>query len=161
MLWGRMMIKTAAAPNDGVHWTNIEGQGPVPGKNYRALIRYGGQHMGRLMANYETQGVGSDCWHHSQQAMPTGEWACMEWQFDAANDTMRFYLNGTEVADLTVLGQTKTTAECVSGEAGGKWEFPEFDKLSLGLELYQNDPARTLYIDDVALGTERIPCPSP
>jgi hypothetical protein len=163
MLWGRMMLKTDAAPNDGMHWTNIEGQGPVPGENYRALIRYGGQQVGRLMANYETSGVASDCWHHSQQAMPTGVWACMEWQFDAATDTMRFYLNGAEVSDLTVQNANDPPGNgdgCISNGTNGKWNFPEFDKVSLGLELYQNDPARTVYIDDVALGTERIGCPA-
>ncbi len=164
MLWGRMMIKTAAAPDSGVHWTNIEGQGAVAGESYRALIRYGGQQMGRLMANYETQGgTSSDCWHHSQQAMPTGEWACMEWQFDAATDTMKFYLNGTQVNDLTVQNANDPPGNgdgCISDGTMGKWNFPEFDKVSLGLELYQNDPARTVYIDDVALGTEQIHCPA-
>jgi hypothetical protein len=162
MLWGRMMIKTAAAPDNGVHWTNIEGQGAVAGESYRALIRYGGQQMGKLMANYETQGTSSDCWHHSQQAMPTGDWACMEWQFDAATDTMNFYLNGAQVSDLTVQNANDPAGSgdgCISNGTMGKWNFPEFDKVSLGLELYQNDPARTVYIDDVALGTERISCP--
>ncbi len=28
----------------------------------------------------------------------------MEWQLDAATDTMNFYLNGARSADLTVLG---------------------------------------------------------
>jgi hypothetical protein len=159
MLWGRMMIKTAAAPNDGVHWTNIQAEGAVTGESYRSLIRYGGQHAQKLMANYETQGVSSDCWHHSATVMPQAEWACMEWQFDAANDTMNFYLNGEPVADLTVLGQNQMASDCVSNGTNGKWNFPAFDKVSLGLELYQNDPARTVYIDDVALGTERITCP--
>jgi hypothetical protein len=163
MLWGRMMIKTDAAPNSGVHWTNIEGQGAVAGESYRALIRYGGQQMGKLMANYETQGVSSDCWHHSQQAMPTGDWACMEWQFDAATDTMTFYLDDTQVTDLTVQNANDPPGNgdgCISDGTAGKWNFPVFDKVSLGLELYQDDPARTVYIDDVALGTERIHCPA-
>jgi hypothetical protein len=153
VLWGRMMIYTEAAPNDGVHWTMIQGEGPVAGQSYRSLIRYGGQHQQRLMANYYTDDAVSDCWDHSDTEMPQGEWACMEWHYDAPNDTMRFYLDGLAVDDLTVVA---------AGEGCGgpnTWNFPEFDTALVGWESYQSDPAREIWIDDVALGTERISCP--
>ncbi len=162
VLWGRMMIYTQAAPDDGVHWTMIQGQGDVSGETYRSIIRYGGQHQQRLMANYETSGgPGSDCWHHSETEMPQGSWACMEWHYDGPADEMNFYLNGTLVNDLTVIGMNDPDNGdgCVTNDLGGVWHFPVFDKLSLGWESYQDDPAREIWIDDVAVGTERLSCP--
>jgi hypothetical protein len=40
------------------------------------------------------------------------------------------------------------------------WESPEvFDKLILGYEQYQDTPAQEVWLDDVAVGGERIGCP--
>jgi len=151
MLWGRLMIYTEAAANDGVHWTNIQAEGELsPG--VRAFIRYGGQHQQRLMANYYSED-GRDCWDHSDTAMPLGQWACMEWQYDGPNDTMRFYLNGVAVDDMTVMG----TGEGCGG--ANVWDFPVFNKVLVGWESYQTDDPREVWIDDVALGTERLGCP--
>jgi hypothetical protein len=77
----------------------------------------------------------------------------MEWHYDAPTDTMHFYLDGGAIDDITVSG---------SGEGCGgpnTWTFPEFDKALVGWESYQTDPAREIWIDDVALGTARIGCP--
>ncbi len=165
VIWGRLMVYTEAAANDGVHWTMIQGEGDVAGQPYRSLIRYGGQHMQRLMANYETNsdtaGYGSDCWHHSETKMPEGSWACIEWRFDAPSDTMNFYLDGSQVGDLTVVGMNDPSNGdgCVTNDLNGVWTFPVFDKLSLGWESYQTDDPREIWIDDVAIGTERLGCP--
>jgi hypothetical protein len=157
--YGRMMIYTTAAPNDGVHWTMLQGEGPAPAHAIqRALVRYGGQHMQRFMANYETgQGdPGSDCWKHSQTKMPEKAWACVEWYFDGASNTQKFWLDNTPVEDLTVTG---TGEGCVKDGTGGNWYFPTFEKLSVGWESYQTDAAREVWIDDVAIGTTQIGCP--
>jgi hypothetical protein len=157
--YGRMMIYTTAAPNDGVHWTMLQGEGPAPAHAIqRALVRYGGQHMQRFMANYETGSgdPGSDCWKHSQTKMPEKTWACMEWYFDGATNTQKFWLDNTPVADLTVTGKGEG---CVEDGTGGNWYFPTFEKLSVGWESYQTDAAREVWIDDIAIGTTQIGCP--
>jgi len=139
-----------------VHWTMIQGEGPATGGITRADVRYGGQHQQSLMANYDTTGKASDCWQHSQTKMPEGKWACMEWYFEGATNTQKFWLDGKAIDDLTVTGQGQG---CVSQETAGKWIFPSFERVYVGWESYQADPAREVWIDDVALGTSKIGCP--
>ena len=79
VVFGRMMIWTDQAPMDGVHWTNIQGEGPRSrSENFTALYRYGGmntQHLGKLR----------DCRRRCQRllnnstttTMPLGGGACV------------------------------------------------------------------------------------
>jgi hypothetical protein len=154
--YGRMMIYTPKAPNDGVHWTMIQGEGAATGGITRAQVRYGGQHQQSLMANYDSSGKASDCWVHSQTKMPEGKWACMEWYFEGATNTQKFWLDGKAIDDLTVTGQGDG---CVSHDTGDKWIFPTFERVYVGWESYQTDAAREVWIDDVALGTTQLGCP--
>lgn len=157
VMYGRMMFYMEQAANDGVHWTHIEGRGPLSGQNnVTAMYRYGGQHMGRLMANYETSGLSTDCWQHSQTAMPTGAWACMEWRFDGPNDRMQFWLDGVELTDLDVMGMGMG---CIGNDLAGQWPAPTFDEIRLGWESYQADAPREAWIDDVMLDDQPIGCP--
>jgi hypothetical protein len=154
--YGRMMIYTTKAPNDGVHWTMIQGEGPATMGITRADVRYGGQHQQSLMANYDSAGKASDCWQHSQTKMPEGKWACMEWYFEGASNTQKFWLDGKAVDDLTVTGQGQG---CISHDTGDEWIFPTFEHLYLGWESYQADDPREVWIDDVAIGTAKLGCP--
>jgi hypothetical protein len=155
--YGRMMIYTTKAANDGVHWTMIAGEGPAAAQGItRADVRYGGQHQQSLMANYDSAGKKSDCWQHSQTKMPEGKWACMEWYFEGATNTQKFWLDGKAVDDLTVTGQGQG---CIAHDTGDKWIFPAFEHLYLGWESYQKDDPREVWIDDVAVGTTKIGCP--
>lgn len=157
VMHGRMMFYMDQAANDGVHWTHVEGRGPLPGQNgVTALYRYGGQHQQRLMANYETSGLSTDCWHHSQTTIPTGAWACMEWMFDGPNDRMRFWIDGTEITDLDVMG---SGMGCIGNDLSGQWPAPDFEEIRVGWESYQNDAPREAWIDDVIVDDEPIGCP--
>jgi hypothetical protein len=116
------------------------------------------------MANYETPdsyggtGPASDCWDHADGTVePVGRWACVEWQFDGPNDTMRFWLDGTAIDSLTVRGVGEG---CVHQPATFEWKAPNFETLDLGWESYQGDSERTLYIDDIVISTTRIGCPA-
>jgi hypothetical protein len=174
--YGRMMFRLDSAPeaaNPAVHWTFIQSTGTVMGQTYRAQYRYGGQHPvtmagsfvgNQLMANYDTpdsysgNGPSSDCWHHAnRKVVPVGRWACAEWQFDGPNNTMRFWLDGQALDDLTVMGRGQG---CVHQPATYQWTAPNFANLEIGWESYQNDMARTLYIDDVVIHTRRVGCPA-
>lgn len=155
--YGRMMMYATKAANDGVHWTMIQGEGAATGGITNAKVRYGGQQQKSLMANYDSTGKKSDCWQHSATKMPEAKWACMEWYFDGATNTQKFWLDGNAVNDLTVMGVGEG---CLSNETDNKWVFPTFSKVSLGWESYQTDDPREVWIDDVALGTSKIGCPA-
>ena len=171
MFYGRMMFRLEAAPTGDVHWTLLEGYGTSPARpSYHALYRYGGQHPvmngttfvgSQMMANYETpdsySGTGpkSDCWKHSNKVViPEGRWSCAEWQFDGTTNTMRFWLDGAAVDTLTVMGAGEGC-----GTATPVWTAPNFERMDLGWESYQQDTARTIWIDDVVLSKTRIGCP--
>ena len=174
VIYGRMMFRLEAAPTGDVHWTFLQGSGLIAGQNYHALYRYGGQHPvmngstfvgNQLMANYETPdsyggtGPSSDCWKHaSKVVVPAGNWSCAEWQFDGPNNTMRFWLDGAAVDSLTVMG---TGEGCGHQPTGYTWTAPTFDRLDLGWESYQQDTARTIWIDDVVVSKTKVGCPSP
>ena len=173
---GRMMFFLESAPTDSMHWTFVEGRGLVPGQDYTAAYRYGGQHPvtennnflgSQLMANYETPdvyqdppvGPASDCWRHSdKKVVPVGVWACAEWSFDGPGNEMRFWLDGTEIPDLTI---QSTGDGCGSQPATFEWTAPSFTRFHLGWESYQPDAVRTMWIDDVVLSDQPIGCPSP
>jgi len=157
--YGRMMIYATSAANDGVHWTMIEADGPVAAQSItNAQVRYGGQQMKTLMANYDSTGKKSDCWQHSATKMPEAQWACVQWYFDGKTNTQKFWLNGMAIDDLTVVDYG---TGCVDHSTGDKWFFPQdFSKAYVGWESYQKDDAREVWIDDVAIGTQAIACPT-
>ena len=109
------------------------------------------------VANYETNGRFTDCWKHSQTALPLKKWACMEWRFDSTADEMRFWLDGKELADLKV---NQRGEGCLGQDLGGRWRAPKFSRMSFGWESYQNDGPQTVWIDDAAVDTKPIGCPT-
>ena len=156
--FGRMMMYATQAPTDVVHWTIVQGEGPVPGKNItNAYYRYGGQYNQRFMANYDSGPAKSDCWHHSKTTIPLNRWACVEWQFDGPTNTLRFWLDGQPIDDLTVVGKGDG---CIAHDTMDNWYAPTFNALRLGWEHYQLGPGE-LWIDDVAVDGKRIGCPAP
>lgn len=169
-LYGRMRVWLTQASPDGVHWTMIsaDGTAQAPGvwndQPFAATIRYGGQHEQRLMANYDTpgfysnEGPGSDCWHHSEQKIPEQTWTCMEWEFDSDTRTMRFWLDGAEVPDLTVGAEGQG---CVHHDAMDQWYYPSLDRMSFGWVDYQDGGSRDLWIDDITVGPSRVGCNPP
>ncbi|MFO0617741.1 MAG: hypothetical protein U0414_34425 [Polyangiaceae bacterium] len=157
IVYGRMMIYMDATANDGVHWTMIQGSGPLAGHDgVTSFYRYGGMWAGKMMANYETWGLSTDCWNNSEAVMPTGKWTCMEWKFDGPANDMHFWLDGKEISDLHVQDQGMG---CGGHDLGDQWLAPTFEKMWLGWESYQNDDAREAWIDDVILDDAPIGCP--
>jgi hypothetical protein len=172
VFYGRMLFRLEAAPTASVHWTLIQAGGLVAGQSYHSLYRYGGQQPvtqggsfvgSQLMANYETpdsysgNGPKSDCWFHSnKRVVPVGKWTCVEWKLDGPNNQMRMWLDGAPLPDLDVNGVGQG---CVNQPASYAWTAPVFDHLDVGWESYQNDEARTLYVDDLVVSKEPIGCP--
>jgi hypothetical protein len=156
--FGRMLIYATQAPTAVAHWTIVQGEGPVPGKNItRAVYRYGGQYNTRFMANYDSGPAASDCWRHSKTTIPLNAWACVEWQFDGPTNTLHFWLDGQALDDLTVVGKGDG---CIAHDTMDNWYAPTFNALRLGWEHYQQGPGE-LWIDDVVVDGKRIGCPAP
>jgi hypothetical protein len=163
-MYGRAMFWLEAAPTE-VHWTMIQAEGPTttPAPTHAAQYRYGGQHdTGRLMANYETNsGVSTDCYAHAQTTIiPTGRWACFEWHFAVATNEMQLWLDGSDVAGVHVVDRGEG---CVGQATAGQWQAPPaFTNLYLGWEHYQawSSDIR-MWVDGVAVSTERVGCPAP
>jgi hypothetical protein len=88
--------------------------------------------------------------------LPVAKWSCVEWEFDGPNNQMRLWLDGEALEDLTVMGKGQG---CVSQDAAYAWTAPTFSELELGWESYQNDEARTAFVDDVVISTTPIGCP--
>jgi hypothetical protein len=169
--FGRVMVWLDAAPTAAVHWTIVEATGLVPSQTYHSAYRLGGQHPvmnggtfagSQLMANYETpdsyggNGPRSDCWRHANGVvLPTARWSCVEWSYDGPNNAITMWLDGTQVLSVSGAGDG-----CVSQPASYPWTAPAFDTLRLGWESYQTDGTRTLWLDDVAIASERVGCPS-
>lgn len=161
-MWGRMMMYLERVPTYGaesewgVHWDMIHAEGNVPGMPYRANYNYGGMREAHTMANYFIFDPWVDCWHNSNDDIPVGRWACVEWHFAGADDRMEFYIDGNIVSSLTVNGQGQG---CSGDATGGQWLAPTFDTLWVGWQHYQkatNDI--DLWLDDVAIDDTRIGC---
>jgi len=173
--YGRMMFYLQAGPTSSVHWTFVQAGGVVPNQtpSYHAVYRYGGQMPvmnggtfagSQLMASYDTPdsyggtGPSSDCYQQSNAVVaPMGKWSCVEWKFDGMNNALQIWVDGKAIDELTVMGHSMG---CVNQPANYTWTAPTFADLELGWESYQQDDARTLWIDDVAIGTQRLSCPT-
>jgi hypothetical protein len=157
VLYGRMMVWLETPAADGVHWTMLAGQGDVKGHaGVRASVRYGGQHMGKLMANYDTSNASTDCWQHSATVMPIGKWTCFAWKLAGPTNDMQLSMDGVEIGDLHV--GTKGQG-CIGHDFSDAWLAPTFDRAEIGWESYQTDVGHTMYIDDVVLDDAPVACP--
>lgn len=94
--------------------------------------------------------------------VPMGQWTCLEWLFDGSAPGavgLQFWLDGAAVDALTVAGGK--AEECVHQD-GATYVLPSPDfaaRLDIGWESYNADgKPRTVWVDDVALGTERVGC---
>jgi len=158
-VFGRFMLFTDRIPDKTVHWNIARGAGVIDSVPFS--YSYGG--MGKLMASYfgPTTPLVTDCWQTEDQLVPTDRWVCIGFEFDGSNDEMRFWLDGTEIPELHVVGLDKTSATCTESAIDGKWIAPEFESIGVGWTSVHHDAAgaHDAWIDDVILDDEPIPCP--
>ncbi|SEK85125.1 hypothetical protein SAMN04487910_1293 [Aquimarina amphilecti] len=152
--YGSLKMYVQNASPDGIHWTMIQSSGKVKGEDYSSEIRYGGQHNKQLMANYETQGVKSDCWKHSNIKIPEDKWFVLQWYFNGNQDKMQLWLDGESIASLTVVGSGEG---CVENGTNGQWKFPVIENVLLGWVDYQiGGGTPNIWIDDVIISLDEI-----
>lgn len=152
--YGSVNFWVKKASPDGIHWTMIETKGQVAGQDFVAMMRYGGQHKGSLMANYDTDGIQTDCWQHSKTKLPEEKWFNVQWYFNAEKNQAKFWLDNQLIEDLVV---DSVGEGCVGNDNGGLWSFPKVNEILIGWVDYQTGGGkRELWIDDFILSTKRI-----
>lgn len=78
-----------------------------------------------------------------------GAWHCAEWRVDAAVQSYRFFVDGTEVGDIAF----------DHGAGDGSAHMTDFRAVALGWRNYQTpDRAYVSYFDDLAIDDARIGC---
>jgi hypothetical protein len=163
--WGRIFVYFEALPSspDWAHWTVVAAE-PSDGSSIKREVRVGGQRDTKS----NRFGVGSDGgptgdWTLLDQdprnaaAVPEGQWLCVEWQHDGANDHTRFFWDGIEHPSLG------TTADDHGGNKGARYELPQFSSVWIGFWNYDQKKPVTpnhfdVWIDEIALNGERIGC---
>lgn len=158
--YGRMYAWVTAFPSapNYAHYTLVE----AAGTGNSTLIRpVGGQYI-MERGQKKMWGIGSDGgptgdwtrWKESAVAEPQ-KWLCLEWQLDATDNTVRFWVDGVAKPEMTV--STKNH----DGNQAQDFVFPKVDRIFFGWWLYQggSSPASfDTWLDDIALSTTRIGC---
>jgi hypothetical protein len=149
-LWGRMLVfyePTSQMP--GSHWVNVATQGAVPNDNQQ--LRFGGGGGAKLNANE----LPSDTTTTSATLLPANKWTCFEWHVQSgAASSMHFYVDGVELTDIAVQDGKGP------GDSTVKWQSVPFAKLLLGWQYWNDAYGGQMWLDDVAIGGARVPCPA-
>jgi len=77
--FGRLMMWAETIPGGNAHWTFVQSDGQVAGKNFKAFYTYGAEGS-KIIANYDSDPAKSDCWKFGG-TVPVKKWVCMEWHF--------------------------------------------------------------------------------
>jgi hypothetical protein len=185
--FGRLMVWISAVPPSS-HWNLNMASGPMKGAPEEVAKFLEGGMFGKLMSNYAQRGrimmngvypprgggpetgdpgADADCAVAAPtQTIAGGKWVCWEWEFDGTADTALLWVDGKPMTEIDALGSGK---QCQGpGFMGRKmmasyrWESPSvWDKVFIGWEQYQDTPANEVWIDDVALGPDRVGCLPP
>ncbi|WP_249998327.1 hypothetical protein [Actinoplanes sp. M2I2] len=157
-LFGRMRLRVDAFPTapDWAHFTLVEATGSGSSEVVRPV---GGQYAPTVPGVF--WGVGADGgptgdWTTWRESAPVVEdaWQCFEWKLDRAGNRVAVWIDGVANPELTA----STT------DHGGNdvpFVLPAVDTVKVGWQLYQAGPTPNefdLWIDDLALGTQRLRC---
>jgi hypothetical protein len=156
--FGRMNVFVEQFPTGPAyaHFVMVEATGQS-GERVRPI---GGQFIPDV-GNLTMWGVGSDggatgdwtAWRETALTA-NGRWLCMEWEMDAAANSVDVRIDGVLKPELSV----STT----SHDGNGNFIFPTFNNIWLGWTVFQGGttpPQFNVYLDDIVLSTERVGCP--
>jgi hypothetical protein len=170
MLWGRVWVYTdtgAAMNRPPSHSGLFNARYARPGTTDTDITKLDWYEVATYTQNYMS------IWHPpeppgypewvkvSGTPMVMDDWACLEWQFDGQNGTEaqaadpRTWLNGTELTWPMefVFSVPATTVRPTQEKA------TNFSVLETGVYFYQGQPdTENVWIDDLAVGKERIGC---
>lgn len=89
---------------------------------------------------------------NAPRTIPIGEWMCVEWQHDSANDTTRVWWDGVEHPSLA-------TSATHHGGNTNPFAIPDITAAWFGWQEYQTSTQEfELWIDELAIDSQRIGC---
>jgi hypothetical protein len=145
IVYGRLMYYLTKSPTGQyTHFEIVRGGGPLAGGG-RAQLNTGAEN-GKVVVNYEP----GDCTKYSKVVFPEKKWSCYQFRFDGTKNDMHVWVDGVSADDVPV-----------APAGGGCWRAPTaVDTLHVGWESYHGTQPVELWIDDVAVGDQMIPCPA-
>jgi hypothetical protein len=145
IVYGRVMYYLTKSPTGQYsHFELVRGGGVLSGTS-RAQLNTGAEN-GKVVVNYEP----GDCTKYSKVAFPEKKWTCYQFRFDGTKNDIHLWVDGVSVDDVPV-----------APAGGGCWRHPmAVDTLHFGWESYHAPQPVELWIDDVAVGDQMIPCPT-
>lgn len=166
VLWGRMWVYTTPArPNS--HAGLFNARYPRPGSTATAVNTLDWYEVATYQQNYMA------IWHppeppgfpewvmQSDKPLVLDAWACLEWQFDAANGDApeaadpRMWVDGRELA----WPKTFVFSDPAGAPRPKQEKAKDFTFMEVGVYLYQGLPTATnWWIDDLGVGPRRIGC---
>lgn len=158
--FGRLFFRATAIPTtnpSAAHWTLVAGSG-----NGTPEIREGGI-VGKWGTGTDNRAAGgTGDWTNADndpngnpKPVPSNTWACIEWEYDGANNETRFWWDGVEHPSM------HTTSTIHGGNQGVPYILPEFTNVKIGWMLYQapvNPTTFDIWIDEIAIDSQRIGC---
>lgn len=106
--------------------------------------------------NFDGQSdVSTDCESSGDvKSLPTNQWACVEWHFNAAENQVEYWLDGAKIISIDSQGGI-----CQGSDQAQIWQGPDkFTELRLGVMDTSSEQAHSLYIDDVKVSTSQLGC---
>ena len=143
-VYGRLMYWLNKNPTGTFsHFELVRGGGPLPGGGNAQLNT--GAENGKAFINYEP----GDCSAPAAAVpFPDGKWACYQFVFDGSKNLIAEWVEGK-----MAMGPTAPKGTC--------WKWPmSVDTLFIGFEAYHDPGLVDLWIDDVVVGDQPIPCPT-
>jgi hypothetical protein len=156
--WGRYFILSNVAAAATYSQSHVVFGGLADAGNTLQFHFVGGS-RGKLQAEIQ---IGADLYTDSMTkpaatdpAFPlvADGWQCWEWQV-TADDSYDFYINGTEVPEMKITAGKSVMNKTAVGP------LPIFGSLSLGWQSFGGGSAISGWIDEVAIGPNRIGCGS-
>jgi len=141
---GRVMVFIAEVPQQDFHWDIITSQSD--GGTYWEI---GGMYQNFiLVVDPPDHGLTSD-------PVPGGEWFCLQWQFkyggEGQPNTFVTKKNGVALPNGEFTGPDPD---------GETWDAGPWQNLKVGWVAYGGGGSAEIWYDDLAFGTQEIPCPS-
>ena len=140
-----MLIEPAVPDN---HSYILAAEGPLDGSTARYRLDVNGTRLNSRYthASIEEHGGLRKMGRYAEPDV----WTCIEWEYDGANNEMRYWFDGVLDEDMVV----ESTED-------PPWTAPPFQSFELGYHTYQapdSGDAFDIWFDDLALHTERIGC---
>jgi len=170
--YGRMYVYAAPEMTSSIHvqlaFAGRDGTGTATGPAPFTKLRYleSALYSGRWQQGFDLLDLSPSVEEvsYSNDHIPTGRWACLEWKFEDQPDRVTVWLDGAQVAtfDNTNVAYaspgpipkagTPLYMGTSSGLVGG------FERFGFGFHDWHPQKVFDLYDDDVVLDTKRVGC---